>query len=283
MNLIINPSAGGSDVGYTGNGIKESEYSYLISESINNILKNYDINIYMTRKKNETISYDSRIKKIKTIYPDKSNTLIISNTLNYGDNTGIEIVYPLYKANNLPKIIENNLSKYNSVITYQYRWSVDTTKDYFYLMRELTGYNIITIRYGSVDSSNDVNVIKNKYNELGEAVANSIIDFYGLKKVSNPTNFIDNSVYYIVKSGDTLSGIAKKYNTTVNNLMDINNLKSTLIHIGDKLYIYKKYIIKSGDTLSSIAKKYNTTVSEIKKINNLQSDFIVAGKYLYIP
>ena len=283
MNLIINPSAGGSDVGYTGNGIKESEYSYLISESIYNILKNYDINIYMTRKKNETISYDSRIKKIKTLYPDKSNTLIISNTLNYGDNTGIEIVYPLYKDNNLPKIIESNLSKYNSVITYQYRWSVDTTKDYFYLMRELTGYNIITIRYGSVDSSNDVNVIKNKYNELGEAVANSIIDFYGLKKVSNPTNFIDNSIYYIVKSGDTLSGIAKKYNTTVNNLMDINNLKSTLIHIGDKLYIYKKYIIKSGDTLSSIAKKYNTTVSEIKKINNLQSDFIVAGKYLYIP
>lgn len=283
MNLIINPSAGGSDVGYTGNGIKESEYSYLISESINNILKNYDINIYMTRKKNETISYDSRIKKIKTLYPDKSNTLIISNTLNYGDNTGIEIVYPLYKDNNLTKIIENNLSKYNSVITYQYRWSVDTTKDYFYLMRELTGYNIITIRYGSVDSSNDVNVIKNKYNELGEAVANSIIDFYGLKKVSNPTNFIDNSIYYIVKTGDTLSGIAKKYNTTVNNLMEINNLKSTLIHIGDKLYIYKKYIIKSGDTLSSIAKKYNTTVSEIKKINNLQSDFIVAGKYLYIP
>lgn len=283
MNLIINPSAGGSDVGYTGKGIKESEYSYLISESIYNILKNYDINIYMTRKNNETISYDSRIKKIKTLYPDKSNTLIISNTLNYGDNTGIEIIYPLYKANNLPKIIESNLSKYNSVITYQYRWSVDTTKDYFYLMRELTGYDIITIRYGSVDSSNDVNVIKNKYNELGEAVANSIINFYGLKKVSNPTNFIDNSIYYIVKSGDTLSGIAKKYNTTVNNLMDINNLKSTLIHIGDKLYIYKKYMIKSGDTLSSIAKKYNTTVSEIKKINNLQSDFIVAGKYLYIP
>ena len=283
MNLIINPSAGGSDAGYTGNGIKESTYSYLISESIYNILKNYDINIYMTRKKNETISYDSRIKKIKTLYPDKSNTLIISNTLNYGDNTGIEIVYPLYKANNLPKIIENNLSKYNSVITYQYRWSVDTTKDYFYLMRELTGYNIITIRYGSVDSSNDVNVIKNKYNELGEAVANSIIAFYGLKKVSNPTNFIDNSIYYIVKAGDTLSGIAKKYNTTVNNLMDINNLKSTLIHIGDKLYIYKKYIIKPGDTLSSIAKKNNTTVSEIKKINNMQNDFIVAGKYLYIP
>lgn len=283
MNLIINPSAGGSDAGYTGNGIKESTYSYLISESIYNILKNYDINIYMTRKSNETISYDSRIKKIKTLYPDKSNTIIISNTLNYGDNTGIEIIFPLYKSNDLPNIIDKNLSNYNTVKTYQYRWSVDTTKDYFYLMRELTGYNIITIRYGSVDSSNDVNIIKNKYNELGEAVANSIINFYGLKKVSNPTNFISNGIYYIVKAGDTLSGIAKKYNTTVKNLMDINNLKSTLINIGDKLYIYKKYIIKPGDTLSSIAKKNNTTVSEIKKINNLQSDFIVAGKYLYIP
>lgn len=46
-------------------------------------------------------------------------------------------------------------------------------------------------------------------------------------------------VYYKVKSGDTLGGIAKKYRVSVKNLQKWNKLNSTTIHIGQKLRIYK--------------------------------------------
>lgn len=46
-------------------------------------------------------------------------------------------------------------------------------------------------------------------------------------------------IYYKVKSGDTLGGIAKKYRVSVKNIQKWNKLKSTTIHVGQKLKIYK--------------------------------------------
>jgi LysM repeat protein len=49
-----------------------------------------------------------------------------------------------------------------------------------------------------------------------------------------PTPFM---VEYIVKSGDTLIDIANKYNVTVDQIREANNLTSDIIHVGDKLLI----------------------------------------------
>ncbi len=49
-----------------------------------------------------------------------------------------------------------------------------------------------------------------------------------------------NKIVYKVKSGDNLSKIAEKYKTTVNNIMEWNNLSSTLLQINQELIIYKK-------------------------------------------
>ena len=100
---------------------------------------------------------------------------------------------------------------------------------------------------------------------------------------------------YTVKSGDTLSGIAKKYGTTYTEIMKENNLKSTLILKGQTLQIGETttspstaatsstmYTVKSGDTLSGIAKKYGTTYTAIMKENNLTSTLIVKGQTLQI-
>jgi LysM repeat protein len=87
-------------------------------------------------------------------------------------------------------------------------------------------------------------------------------------------------------AGDTLYSIARKYNTSVNELIRINNLSSNVLSIGQRLIIPKQnntYTVVSGDTLYSIARKYNTTVSAIKKINNLTSDLLNIGQVLIIP
>jgi membrane-bound lytic murein transglycosylase D len=46
-------------------------------------------------------------------------------------------------------------------------------------------------------------------------------------------------IYYKVKSGDTLGGIAKKYRVSVKNIQKWNKLSSTTIRVGQKLKIYK--------------------------------------------
>ena len=78
------------------------------------------------------------------------------------------------------------------------------------------------------------------------------------------------NVSYVVKSGDSLYTIARKYNTTVNDLMTLNNLKTSLLSIGQILKIPNSsvgtvYVVKSGDSLWSIANRYGTTVDAIKQ------------------
>ncbi|HWJ79599.1 MAG TPA: LysM peptidoglycan-binding domain-containing protein [Niallia sp.] len=95
---------------------------------------------------------------------------------------------------------------------------------------------------------------------------------------------------YTVKSGDTLSAIAKKYNTSYSTIMKKNNLNSTKIRVGQKLTIDEEtstsstitYSVKNGDTLSDIAKKYGTTYKEIMSMNKLKTTNIKIGQKLKI-
>ncbi|QOR65000.1 LysM peptidoglycan-binding domain-containing protein [Cytobacillus suaedae] len=91
-------------------------------------------------------------------------------------------------------------------------------------------------------------------------------------------------VTHVVKSGDTLSLIAKLYNVTVTDLKTFNNLNTDMIRVGQSIQIpYYSYIVVSGDTLSTIAKKLNTSVTAIKDANNLTGDLIYLGQKLVIP
>ena len=90
--------------------------------------------------------------------------------------------------------------------------------------------------------------------------------------------------FYTVKPGDTLYGIAKKFNTSVNKIKDMNNLSSDLLTVGQKLKIPNQVIhkVKVGDTLYSIAKTYNVSVDDIKKINKLTNNLIRVNQELLI-
>ncbi|PAD67036.1 hypothetical protein CHH83_20945 [Bacillus sp. 7586-K] len=83
---------------------------------------------------------------------------------------------------------------------------------------------------------------------------------------------------YKVMSGDTLSEIASKYNTTVKKLQELNNIKdANKIYVGQVLKVNgqvvapaKYHTVKSGDTVSGLAKKYGSTQSQIKSWNKLK-------------
>lgn len=88
---------------------------------------------------------------------------------------------------------------------------------------------------------------------------------------NNDDNDNNNEIkYYIVQRGDTLSEIALKYHTTVDELVRINNIKNkNMIKVGQKIILpnEEKYIVQKGDTLSKIAKKYKTTWQDIYEKN----------------
>ena len=95
------------------------------------------------------------------------------------------------------------------------------------------------------------------------------------------------NVTYVVKSGDSLYTIARKYNTTVNDLMNLNQLKTSLLSIGQVLKIPNSsagtvYVVKSGDSLWNIANRYGTTVDAIKQKNGLTGNNLSIGQVLYI-
>lgn len=94
---------------------------------------------------------------------------------------------------------------------------------------------------------------------------------------------------YIVRSGDSLSGIAKMFDVSVNTIIWANNLKKGApIKEGQNLVILPvtgvKYTVQKGDTLKTIAKKYNGNVEEIIQYNALaDSSDLAVGDTLLIP
>ena len=107
-----------------------------------------------------------------------------------------------------------------------------------------------------------------------------------------PSTDGSSSVTYVVVSGDSLYSIARKYNTTVDEIKSLNNLSGNALSIGQILKIpsnsnssssYMTYIVVSGDSLYAIARKYNTSVDEIKSLNNLSSNNLSIGQNLKIP
>lgn len=98
----------------------------------------------------------------------------------------------------------------------------------------------------------------------------------------------ENTISYTVQKGDSLYSIARKYDTTIDRIKDLNNLTTNLLSIGQVLLIptdtnlETTYTVKKGDSLYSIAKKYNTTVDRLKQLNNLTSNLLSIGQILIV-
>lgn len=131
--------------------------------------------------------------------------------------------------------------------------------------------------------------------ELGEAKTKSKTKKQTYKKTRSVNKSSSKVISYKVKKGDTLYSIAKRFNLSVEELMRLNNLRTSNLSPGQTLIVSKVkvsaesdssrhtlYTVKKGDTLFSIAKKFGVSVEEIKRLNNLTVDKLRVGQVLRV-
>lgn len=125
----------------------------------------------------------------------------------------------------------------------------------------------------------------------GEKIENNIQSYQEISETE--------TVYYTVKPGDTLCGIAQKYAVSVEGIVAVNYLTNkNILSVGQKLQIPAigaiggnniktnviEYTIAKGDTLSSIAQKFNIRMYDIMSLNELQNvNRLSVGQKLNIP
>ncbi|MEO6318022.1 MAG: LysM peptidoglycan-binding domain-containing protein [Acidimicrobiales bacterium] len=101
---------------------------------------------------------------------------------------------------------------------------------------------------------------------------------------------------HVVRSGDTISGVASRYGISQAQLIDANGLTGGRIYLGQQLRLVptarsagappstSTYTVRSGDSLSTIARRFGTTIKALQDANGLSNpNVVVIGRPLAIP
>lgn len=284
--IVIDAGHGGTDSGAVANGLLEKNLTLEISNLMADKLRNLGVQVFQTRTFDETLTPQERIKRIMNAFGNSEDVIVISNHINAGGGDGAEVIYALRNTSDLSNLILDELSRSGQNIrkAYQRRLPSDISKDYYFIHRDTGITEPVIIEYGFIDSKkDDVNQLKNNTSSLVDAVVRALSTYINIPYISSNT--------YIVKPGDTLWGISKKYNVSIELLKKANNLTNNVLSIGQPLTIptdnnlseNKSYVVQKGDTLYKIASNNNVTVKELLDYNNLNTATLKEGQIILIP
>ena len=294
LKVVIDAGHGGTDPGAVAGGVNEKDLNLMIAQYMQDRFLQAGVDATLIRNSDETISPTERVRRILAAYGDNPNVVVISNHNNSSSNTsaeGTEIIYALRNTNELSKNILDELDKAGlpTRTAYQRRLPNNPSKDYYFIHRETGSTQPIIIEYGYMTTPQDLRRVQENYKKYVNAVVKGVLDTFDIGEEILPD---DTKNTYTVKVGDTLWSIARRFNTTVEDLMKYNNLSSDVINVGTILTIPNSsdtsinssmYVVKAGDTLWNIAKRYNTTVENLMMMNNLNTDLITIGQRLMVP
>ena len=146
----------------------------------------------------------------------------------------------------------------------------------------------IALKYGTtVSQLKQLNTLRGSKVMLGQSI--KLPSSSNRQEVTRPSS-------YVVKRGDSLSKISKRFNVTIRSLKRQNSLTRDRVYVGQKLKIPGgsagtenkskgplTHIVRRGDTLSEIAERYGSSINLIKQANSLKTARVLLGQKLKIP
>ncbi len=239
--------------------------------------------------------------------------------LSYNDNLALQIGVIIKvptdvafnsKANTEPEIVKEHVIKPKenlNLLASKYATTVDELKK----LNNLSSNNlqigqVLKIPNTTTVLQNEVKTIENKTDSKPPLKEKTYV----------PTPIVNNEKAenlgeHVVKTGETIYAIAKKYDLTTYQIKTLNSLTSNELVVGqllkipntsiakeykaaEKTYVptpvvknekaenFGEHVVKTGETIYAIAKKYDLTTYQIKTANNLTSNELVVGQKLII-
>ena len=288
--IVVDAGHGGVDSGAVSGNLQEKDFNLQAANYMYNRFKELGVPVVITRDTDKTLSRAERLNTMRSLGTDP-NVIVLSNHINAGGGEGAEVVFPLRSSSTLAKSILDEIGARGQIKRkiYQRVLPENPKKDYYYIMRETPNTTALLIEYGFIDNPRDQIKLKNNLLDYVEGVVKAVSDYIGKPyKIPESEEIGDE---YIVKEGDSLYSIARKFNTTVSELSKINNLVNTNLSIGQRIKFpmeseqseYDVYQVMDGDSLYSIANKYNISVNDLIDYNALPSTIISTGEIIKIP
>ena len=262
-------------------GITTNTYVVQKGDSLYSIANKLGTTVSELKKENNLTSNTLQIGEVlrvptKEIYEEEENIYIVKK----GDT-----LYSIAMANNTTV---DELKKANNLTS-----NILSTGQLLKIPSALLPESTYTVKKGDslYSIANKYNTTVEELKRINNLTSNILSIGQVLKLPSDKANNVEkeeNTISYTVQKGDTLYSIARKYDTTIDRIKDLNNLTTNLLSIGQVLLIptdtnlETTYTVQKGDSLYSIAKKYNTTVDRLKQLNNLSSNLLSIGQILIV-
>lgn len=263
--IFIDPGHGGHDPGAVGNGLQEKNVVLDIAKRIETKLKEYEgVEVRLSRTNDTFVELSQRAK----LANDWKADCFVSVHVNAGGGRGYEDF--IFNGNVSQATIANQ-NIFNPQVVRATGFNNRGKKRANFAVLRQTSMPAILTENGFIDNSTDANNLKSNafLDKVADGHVNALVQIFGLKKKQTETT----GSTYTVKSGDTLSHIAQRFNTTVDKLVSDNNISNpNLIRPGQKLVVDGKsqeqyYTVKSGDNLSVIARNHGISLDKIKQLN----------------
>lgn len=287
---------------------KTKYYTVKKGDNLGAIAEKYDVSLSDLKKWNSingnTVSYGKSLKIITT----ESVARVTPNDLK-NSKSAVETVAESSKV----AVAESKNTKVDPSKKSHKADTLSTNAAAYYIVQKGDNLGNIAKKYNvTIEELREWNHLSDNSIQLAANLQISANEIAREEIASGPTPEFEN-VEYIVKKGDNLGNIAKKFGSTMDDLKEWNNIEGNSIALGSSLIVAKSeiktvketphsnvfnkkeglafatknsandYLVKKGDSLFSIAKKYpGVTISDIKKWNGIRNEEIKPGMKLKI-
>lgn len=281
-------------------------YKIKKGDNLSSIADKYDVSLDDLKKWNglnsNAISYGYSLK----IITSEIATIIVSNEPKV-NKAPVEVVVAANQKIALNEVKNNKVEVKKSIKTD----SLSTNIAAYYVVQKGDNLGNIAKKHNvSVDHLKQWNHLADNSIQLGTSLQIGEIEIVAKEEVASAPKPEFENVEYVVKKGDNLGNISKKYGATIDDLKEWNNLENNNITLGSSIIVAKSeiiaetktpvsakkeslayssknstkdYLVKKGDSLFSIAKKYpGVTISDIKKWNDIRTEDLKPGMKLKI-